>query len=433
MQVELLPQQYDFVFDDESQRLLIHGGRGSAKSTGLDWKIYRRAMHPGACEFLGRQRLIDLRTTTLRLLLEGAGSMPPVIPPGTYHHDKTEKIIRLHGGGQIVYNGMDQGDVGRQIGSTGRGSSMNLSGAAIDEAVEVSEANLIQIAGAVRVPVEGIPLQIYMACNPSVPSHHLARDFGLAQGHVAKPGFRAIHCNPVDNYFLPPEFIASLEALEGVARERYLLGRWVGSDGLVYDRWDRNTHVRESTAPAKRVVLGVDEGYTDPFVALLIHIDPDGRVHVAREVFEARLTQAEKIERVRSLADGSPEVFVDAAAPDLIESMRRANINARPAEKGQGSVNHGIGLIQQRLVVQGDGRPRLTVDPSCTNTIREFESYEWKPGTDRLKDEPRDANNHAMDALRYAVRSIDEGERFLAYFPSARTKSRDPWAAGGWR
>jgi hypothetical protein len=115
--------------------------------------------------------------------------------------------------------------------------------------------------------------------------------------------------------------------------------------------------------------------------------------------------------------------------------MRRKDINARAAEKGQGSVNFGIGLIQQRLVVQGDGRPRLTVDPCCTNLIREFESYEWKPGGDRLKDEPMDRDNHALDALRYAVRSVDEGEACLGYYsPRAATK-RDIWAttAGGWR
>ena len=50
-------------------------------------------------------------------------------------------------------------------------------------------------------------------------------------------------------------------------------------------------------------------------------------------------------------------------------------------------------------------RPRLTVDPSCSNACREFESYEWKPDTD----EPVKINDHAMDAIRYAVMHIDAG------------------------
>ena len=39
----------------------------------------------------------------------------------------------------------------------------------------------------------------------------------------------------------------------------------------------------------------------------------------------------------------------------------------------------------------------MTVDPSCVNTINEFESYVWKEG----KDEPVKEWDHAMDATRY--------------------------------
>ena len=55
--------------------------------------------------------------------------------------------------------------------------------------------------------------------------------------------------------------------------------------------------------------------------------------------------------------------------------------------------------LQDLLKVHGDGKPRLTIDPSCVETINEFESYVWRPE----KDEPVKENDHAMDALRYAV------------------------------
>ena len=58
------------------------------------------------------------------------------------------------------------------------------------------------------------------------------------------------------------------------------------------------------------------------------------------------------------------------------------------------------------LMVRGDGRPGLTVDPSCVNTIREFEGYCWKKG----KDEPVKEGDHAMDALRYALFSMRRGK-----------------------
>lgn len=427
MDIELLPRQWDFV-DDQSPWILAYGGRGSAKSTGGGWKVYNRARVPGAREGLYRQRLIDLRGTTLKSMLEGDGHLPPIIPPGTYTHNQQLKTIKIHNGGEIVYNGMDQGDAGRQAGSTGKGSSMNLSGATFDEAVEMNENAVMQVCMSVRLDVSGLPRQRVFMCNPGPPSHWIAKRWGLALGHQTMPGHVSYHLKPTDNYFLPADYIEQLEMLHGVARDRYLLGKWVGSDGLVYDRWNREVHVRTVTAPPRKVLIAVDEGYTDPFAALRLHIDSDGRVHVAREVYESRLTQDEKIERTRELIGSDhAEVIVDSAAPDLIESMRRKGLNSIAANKGQGSVNYGIGLVQGRLVNAGDGQPRLTVDPNCTNTIREFESYEWKPGGDRLKDEPIDANNHALDALRYGCRHLDTGE--IAFIYARKSAKRQ--AVGG--
>jgi phage terminase large subunit len=245
----------------------------------------------------------------------------------------------------------------------------------------------------------------------------------MSPGGEAWKGHARIMAPAWSNWHLPPEYLDELRALHGVARERYWLGKWVGSDGMVYDKWDREKHVADSSWPAKRKVYGVDEGYKDPFTVVEVEVDTDGRLRVTREVYQSQLTQAEKIRMVKDMA-GESEVIVDSSAPDLIESMRREGIDAKACQKGAGSVNFGIGLIQQRLVVLGDGLPRLTVDPSCTNTIREFETYEWKPGGDRLKDEPYDKDNHAMDALRYAVRHLDDGDACYGYAAPVRRQDR---------
>jgi phage terminase large subunit len=47
----------------------------------------------------------------------------------------------------------------------------------------------------------------------------------------------------------------------------------------------------------------------------------------------------------------------------------------------------------------------LTVDPSCVNTIAEFESYAYNPRS-LENDVPIKANDHAMDALRYGVMEL---------------------------
>jgi len=69
----------------------------------------------------------------------------------------------------------------------------------------------------------------------------------------------------------------------------------------------------------------------------------------------------------------------------------------------------GISKVQNRLPAVGDGRLRLTVSAACANAIAEFESYCWKETAGGVKDEPEKVNDHAMDALRYALDTVDGG------------------------
>jgi hypothetical protein len=60
-------------------------------------------------------------------------------------------------------------------------------------------------------------------------------------------------------------------------------------------------------------------------------------------------------------------------------AMRAANLRVYEADN---AVSDGIQNVKARLAVAGDGRPRLTFDPACANTISEFESYVWAQDRD---------------------------------------------------
>jgi hypothetical protein len=82
-------------------------------------------------------------------------------------------------------------------------------------------------------------------------------------------------------------------AYEGKFAQQELLGEFVGFDGLVYDEFDRGRNVK--TVPSRtwtRVFAGVDEGYTNPAVILIVGEDHDGRLHVMHEFYQRRRLQA---------------------------------------------------------------------------------------------------------------------------------------------
>ncbi len=416
---KLLPKQADLIRSTE-RHTVYSGAVGAGKSRALCIAaLIHVAGRPHTRFGLFRKTRVGLVKSTLKTLVDGDGFAPAVLPRGSYTHNKTLGEIQVNGGGTILYTGVETPESVR---------SMNLTQAGVDEVTELTAEDYNAVDDRVRVDI-GEPLRILSATNPGPPSHWLARMMGLSpEKQTPDPDCKIILTRTADNTYLPQKYIESFNRHSGTLYyRRMFLGEWCGSDGLVYDRWNREIHVRQNAAQPRKVLIAVDEGYTDPFAALRLHIDSDGRVHVAREVYESRLTQDEKIERTRELIGSDhAEVVVDSAAPDLIESMRRKGLNSIAANKGQGSVNYGIGLVQGRLVNAGDGQPRLTVDPNCTNLIREFESYEWKPGSDRLKDEPLGANDHALDSLRYACRHLDTGEIAFIY---ARKSARQ--AVGG--
>lgn len=418
--------QHAFIDWDDSRHLLGDGGRGGGKTWMGCVKTVKKC-RPGARGFIGRKKLKDCKRTTLKTLLEGDGDTGPVLPPGTYTHNKQDQWIRFAvpgGTAEIIYAGFDQADKS-SMGSTGGASSMNLTHAYVDEIVELTEGDYAQLDGAVRVKIPGVRNQIYGTCNPGPPSHWLVERFGLTRGHEAKPNHHRVFL-PIDANVahLGREFIESMEALSGVAKERYRFGKWVGSDGLVYDNFDRRVHVVErDRSEMVRWSVGVDEGVTNPFAGLLIGYDPDDRAHVFGEAYESGLTHEEMVDRIESLDLPRLErVMYDSAAKALGLAIRQRGLHAIPADKGEGSVVRGIQKVRQRLAtIDATGMPRLTVDPSCTNLIREFESYEWKP--DRPKDEPKKENDHALDGLRYEIDREDESSGLSVYTGAPARKS----------
>jgi len=188
-----------------------------------------------------------------------------------------------------------------------------------------------------------------------------------------------------------------LDALTGVRYQRLRKGMWVTAEGAVYDMFDRNIHVKERwVGEMVNWYLALDDGFTNPAVILLVGEDSDGRWHIFREFYKSGYVQDDVAEVAREWAEKISLSYaaVDAAAPGLVAALKKKGVSAVGSK---GKVLPGIRDIQNKLKTQEDGKPRLTVSAECVETINEFESYIWM----KNKDEPVDAFNHSMGALRY--------------------------------
>jgi len=179
-------------------------------------------------------------------------------------------------------------------------------------------------------------------------------------------------------------------------------GEWGVAEGLIFDNFEvKDFAPLEKIKSLQKTVHGMDFGFTnDPTTLVSAAVDKTNKeIWIYDEHYEkAMLTQdiyniLERRELLRT------RVTADNAEKRLIKELN--NMGARgvkAAAKGKGSVMEGINLLQGY---------KIYIHPSCENTIEEFNTYTFKQDKEgRWLNEPIDANNHIIDALRYAMENM---------------------------
>jgi phage terminase large subunit len=222
------------------------------------------------------------------------------------------------------------------------------------------------------------------------------------------------------NPFTPDTYTQEIvEEYDGRFYEQEVRGEFVGFEGLVHPWFSSDEHViTQDPDEYDRMLYGVDWGFSNPSVALAIALRGDQPV-VLDEVYESRLTDDDLAREIEDMQDryGSGVVFCDPAEPGSIETFRRAGLQAVEADN---EVTPGIKTVTE----YGD---RLRVHRRCQNLINEFGMYQYRDGGD--SDRVRKQNDHAMDALRYALHTSDVSGGIVtgrAEFDPDPSATRDP-------
>lgn len=148
---------------------------------------------------------------------------------------------------------------------------------------------------------------------------------------------------------------------------------------------------------------GGDWGYAqDPTVAVQSYIDGD-TLYIAHEAGGKGIELDDVPRRIMDMIPefDRHECRWDSAQPSMISHVKRKGLpRSVGSKKGKGSVEDGIQFIRSFK--------RVVIHPRCKETIREFQLYSWKVDarSGEIRPDPVDANNHYVDALRYALEPI---------------------------
>jgi phage terminase large subunit len=399
------------VLRDQSPVVLLHGTAGSGKSRVAGEKAHAFALrYPKSSILFLRKTESSLRNTMLvpfeTQVLSGSNLV---------QHIQHKRCYFYHNGSVIFYGGMANQKEREKI--RGIGLEGGLDFVWIDEANALTKEDLNEVLA--RMRGRAAPWnQILLSTNPDSPAHWIYQEYVL--GGKAS----CYYSSYKDNTYNPASYEGTLSMLTGIQLLRLKEGKWVQTEGAVYEEFDRNVHVIDSFAlpPQWRRFRTIDFGYKNPFVCQWWALDSDNRMYLYRELYRTHELVEDMARLITKLSQGEKieATITDHDAEDRA-TLERYGIYSIPAFK---DVSPGIQAVQQRLRVQGDGKPRIYVfadaltnaDTSLVtakkvySTEQEFGAYIYaKPKEGRPPNEdPVKENDHGMDAMRYAVAYVDK-------------------------
>lgn len=268
----------------------------------------------------------------------------------------------------------------------------------VEEAQSVSEESW-----AVLIPtVRKAGSEIWLSFNPLNEDDPTYQRFVIhtpPDAAVHKVGFR-------ENPWFPDVLRREMEYLKQVDYEAYL-HIWGGevrriSDAIIF----KGKYVAEpfETPSNARFYHGADWGFAQDPTALIRCFTEGGNLYIDMESYGVGVD----LDDTPSLFDAIPTarkwpIKADSARPETISYMKRRGFNISAAKKWQGSVEDGIEFMRSFK--------KIIVHPRCKHTIDEFDHYAYKVDkqTNDILPVIVDANNHCIDAIRYALDGLIKG------------------------
>lgn len=304
-------------------------------------------------------------------------------------------------GNKIIFRGMNDSKQREKLKSI-TFSHGKLTDVWIEEATELVQSDLEIIDDRLRGELpEGLFYQIKMTFNPVSSSHWLKKAFF----DYKDENTLTHHSTYLDNRFCDEAYKERMLRRKAVDPEGYRiygLGEWGEVGGLIFSNYvieDFNTSRERFDAMA----IGQDFGFNHANAILTIGYK-DGEIYICSEIYVYEKDTTEIIPLAKGRLDRNLVMWCDSAEPDRIKMWLKAGYKARAVVKNPNSVNAQIDWLKGR---------KIHIHPSCVNTIKEIQQWRWRldERTNEYMDEPVNAFDDAMAALRYGVESWRKDRR----------------------
>jgi PBSX family phage terminase large subunit len=428
----LAPKQLEFISNSTARWNIAHGSVSSGKTIANTFRFMQAADQcPDSQIWIVGHTSSTVYDNIVRLIIEPRGNGIPD-PLAVFRPFCTWR----KGDRELLFRDKTISTVGaKDAGAIGAIQGKTMSIAYCDEMTLYPEAIIDMIDTRLRNP-HSIG---FSTMNPSYPTHKIKK--WIDRAISGDDDYYQLHFTLDDNPYLDEDYKRRIKgSLSGVFYKRNYLGEWCLAEGAIFDFFDRNIYVvSRPPRSADYWIVGVDYGTNNAFAAVLLGVS------VGKFAQEKAMMWVEKEYywdyKVRGRQQTSTEfaddlkrfispysvksIYIDPSAANFRLDLRRLGLHSVNADN---DVSNGISKMTS-LMKEGS----LFICSECVNLIREIESYVWHPKcAEKGEDEPLKADDHALDALRYAINTHKP-----ANFSNEDywKKQNDKWRRedGGWR
>lgn len=283
---------------------------------------------------------------------------------------------------------------------------ITLAGVFFDEVALMPESFVNQATG--RCSVNGS--KFWFNCNPDGPYHWFKQSWidRRKEKHLIY-----LHFTMDDNLSLSEAVKQRYRGMySGVFYKRYIQGLWCMAEGIIYDMFSEDHHVRKLKDFAGQLIghnryVSCDYGTQNATVFLLWEKGLDGVWYCTREYYYSgrdtgkQKTDSQYADDLEKWLNGTRirGIIVDPAAASFIVELQKRGYKV---VKAKNDVEDGIRLVSTLLNLG-----KIVFEEGCVNTRKEFASYIWdEKAAEQGVDKPVKQFDHAMDAIRYFVYTI---------------------------
>ena len=261
-------------------------------------------------------------------------------------------------------------------------------GVLLDEVVLMPQSFVNQALA--RCSVDGAKL--WFSCNPGSPQHWFYLEW--IKKHKKRNALY-LHFEMADNPSLSEKTLERYRSqYSGVFYDRYILGKWVLAEGLVYPMFCNDCIVEPITEPCERYVISMDYGIQNPTAMILWGKQGDTWYALKEFYHSGRETGSQKTDQqyydeLEKLAGDLPVdcLIVDPSATSFIALVRQ---NHR--FKVRKAINDVVDGIQKTAACLSNSKIKICA--CCERSIQEFGLYSWDDKA--AEDTPIKENDHCL-------------------------------------